>query len=219
VKGICLNKILHCGETNSTRSLLLQIEHIPKGEIESLRTHGNFVLEWRSCMQEKRVLDTLLRSSMDAEDSDTGDHSEDILNMLYLAGGTIFEAFERTIYAKPNGPVKEDFEEVAGYPFLGRDVISGLKRVWGNEFRSKLVRSGRRFWFSKKGYMGLVPSQTREDDLICVLLRLDSPVIIRREEDNCYIVIGECYVQRIMDGEAIKDLEDGRCKLREFVLK
>lgn len=219
VNGICLDEVLRCGETNSTRSSLLQMEDVPKEEIGSLRSNGEFVREWLSCMQEKTVLDTLLRSNMDADAPNTGDHNDDILNMPYLAGGTILEAFERTILAKPNGPAKVEFEEVAGHPFPGLDVIPGLKQTWGNELRSGLVCSGRRFYLSKKGYMGLAPAQTREDDLISIFLGLSSPVIIRREDDDCYIIIGECYVQGIMNGEAMKDLEDGKLELREFVLK
>jgi hypothetical protein len=57
-------------------------------------------------------------------------------------------------------------------------MLPGLKKAWSNEFKSEIVCSGRRISFSKKGYMGMVPAQTREDDLICVILGLNSPVVL-----------------------------------------
>jgi hypothetical protein len=97
VKRIYFDEVLLGGEINSTRSSLLQMEDIPKEEMKSLRSNGDVIQDWLSCLQEKTVLDTLLRSNMDTDAPNTGDHSEDILNMPYVAWATIIEAFERTI--------------------------------------------------------------------------------------------------------------------------
>jgi hypothetical protein len=45
--------------------------------------------------------------------------------------------------------------------------------------------------------------------VICLFFGLATPFIIRKEE-NGYIVIGDCYIQGLMNGEATKVLEDGR---------
>jgi len=49
-------------------------------------------------------------------------------------------------------------------------------------------------------------------DIICVLYGCSVPVVLREKEENgkkIWLLIGECYVHEIMDGEAVEDiLED-----------
>lgn len=45
-------------------------------------------------------------------------------------------------------------------------------------------------------------------DLVCVIFGCDKLLLLRKVDNN-YIVIGECFGLRVMDGEAINDLRDG----------
>jgi hypothetical protein len=71
------------------------------------------------------------------------------------------------------------------------------------------VLAQRRFMVTKSGYMGLVPILTEVGDVICVLFGCDTPLVLRPVNDY-YILIGECYVYGLMDGELVDCLQDGR---------
>jgi hypothetical protein len=78
---------------------------------------------------------------------------------------------------------------------------------------STLATVTRKFFISKKGYMGIGPESICNGDIICVLLGCRVPVLLRSYQD-CYIFVGECFVWGIMDGEAITDMsEEGKYPL------
>ncbi|KAI4193886.1 MAG: hypothetical protein LQ346_003802 [Caloplaca aetnensis] len=61
---------------------------------------------------------------------------------------------------------------------------------------------GRAFIFTANANMiGLAPDTCRENDCIASLLGCDSPMVLRPTDDGCYIVVGECYVHGLMEGE------------------
>ena len=62
------------------------------------------------------------------------------------------------------------------------------------------IRS-RTFFISKSGYMGLVPTALEEGDMICVVPGCNVPLLIRKEGDH-HLLVGECFVWGLMDGEA-----------------
>ena len=62
---------------------------------------------------------------------------------------------------------------------------------------------GRVFITSTTGYLGLAPCNTREGDVIFVVMGADVPFILRHYEDG-YELIGEAYIQGIMNGEIIQ---------------
>ncbi|KAH6711009.1 heterokaryon incompatibility protein-domain-containing protein [Leptodontidium sp. MPI-SDFR-AT-0119] len=66
----------------------------------------------------------------------------------------------------------------------------------------------RRFFVTKKGYMGLGPQGILPWDTVCVLFGGDTPYVLRKKE-GCWQFIGECYVHGIMKGEAVRVLKDG----------
>ena len=81
----------------------------------------------------------------------------------------------------------------------------------------------RRFMLTANGYMGWAPDniyrsaqdQTKVRDLIAILFGCSTPIIIRTFGEH-FQVIGEAYVQGIMDGEAMKFLNQGKFKREEF---
>ncbi|KAK5136795.1 hypothetical protein LTR08_002091 [Meristemomyces frigidus] len=61
---------------------------------------------------------------------------------------------------------------------------------------------GRVLFASSTGFLGLVPYGTREGDVVFVIRGADVPYVLRSYGD-AYELIGEAYVQGIMDGEAL----------------
>jgi hypothetical protein len=88
------------------------------------------------------------------------------------------------------------------------------------------VCNNRKFFFSKKRFFGLGPGALREGDFVAVLLGADVPFVIRevvdadegspeeREKankpipmDRKFQLIGECYVDGMMQGQALRGVE------------
>lgn len=61
---------------------------------------------------------------------------------------------------------------------------------------------GRVMFVTGTGWVGLAPYGTTEGDVVFVAVGADVPYILRTREDG-YELIGECYVQGIMDGETM----------------
>ncbi|KAI1142678.1 heterokaryon incompatibility protein-domain-containing protein [Hypoxylon sp. FL0543] len=79
----------------------------------------------------------------------------------------------------------------------------------GMLFQASLLRScmGRKFFLTTGGFMGIGPASMRPDDLVVVILGVTVPFIVRKtgtQESPSYILIGECYVNGIMDGELVQ---------------
>lgn len=68
---------------------------------------------------------------------------------------------------------------------------------------SQLVE-GRRFCASSRKYLGWVPGFAQVGDLICIFKGGNVPFVLRHAEGDNYKLIGECYIQGIMNGEALK---------------
>jgi hypothetical protein len=61
----------------------------------------------------------------------------------------------------------------------------------------------RTFFISSRGYMGMGPVPLREGDLITVVLGCSVPLLVRQTGDH-HVLIGECFVWGLMDGEALR---------------
>lgn len=61
----------------------------------------------------------------------------------------------------------------------------------------------------KKGVLGLCPSDAELGDLVCVIFGCSVPLVLRRIEgrEERYRLIGECYLDHAMDGEAMTYFE------------
>lgn len=60
----------------------------------------------------------------------------------------------------------------------------------------------RRFFITSRGFLGLAPPEAQVGDIVCVFLGARVPYILRKDEDF-FKLVGECYVQLIMLGEAV----------------
>lgn len=61
------------------------------------------------------------------------------------------------------------------------------------------------------------PDTTRTGDLVVVFFGGRVPFILR-QHDSSYILVGECYIHGIMDGEAIDGWRKRRLRENIFVL-
>ncbi|KAJ5030042.1 heterokaryon incompatibility protein-domain-containing protein [Bipolaris maydis] len=81
----------------------------------------------------------------------------------------------------------------------------------------------RRFMTTDKGYLGWAPDniyggpneQTQKGDLVAIVFGCSTPLVIRPCGED-YLVLGEAYVQGLMDGEVIAALESGKYTTQSF---
>lgn len=78
--------------------------------------------------------------------------------------------------------------------------------------------SGRRYFMTEDGLMGMGTGFLRNGDIVCVPLGCSTPVILREERNGEYRFIGDAYVDGYMYGRAVDELGDGRRELRKYVL-
>jgi len=78
--------------------------------------------------------------------------------------------------------------------------------------------TGRVFFITEQGYMGLGPAHVEIGDDVAVLAGGHTPFILRPTQEKeidrdygvqqCYKLIGDCYVHGLMDGEAVEGIDD-----------
>ncbi|KAG9232809.1 heterokaryon incompatibility protein-domain-containing protein [Amylocarpus encephaloides] len=125
-----------------------------------------------------------------------------LANMKFLVGEQLFDDyFTDTI---PEGALLEDYVE----------VYSSFDRA----------SKGRRLMITESGYIGWAPDnmygeaddQTMPGDLIAVVFGCSTPVVIRPVGHH-FQILGEAYVEGIMEGEAMDFLASGKIESRDFV--
>ena len=65
------------------------------------------------------------------------------------------------------------------------------------------ISSGRTPFVTDRGHLGLASQHVRSGDIVAVLSGVQVPFILRTSTDDKYKIIGEAYVDSIMDGEAV----------------
>lgn len=97
-------------------------------------------------------------------------------------------------------------------------VVQYLVRVRGVIWNRRLFTV--RGWDGRVLY-GLAPKETRDGDVVCVLDGCSVPVVMRpMDKGRHWILVGECFVYGIMDGEAVDAAVDGKKrKVQEFLIK
>lgn len=71
---------------------------------------------------------------------------------------------------------------------------------------------------NQDGRMGMAHFDIEEDDLICVLFGGQVPFVLRKSSPERYTFISECYIYGIMDGEAMKEYQQGQYTRQWFHL-
>ncbi|KAK0124903.1 hypothetical protein ONS96_008781 [Cadophora gregata f. sp. sojae] len=138
----------------------------------------------------------------------------------YIARGySIAQAYTRTLF----------LDRVLGFPRKSNEGVRYLaNQAWKSAVELGLSRKlavglnvlranvlHRQLMISKKGYIGLGPVPAKKGDLICVLYGCSVPIVLRKVGKH-YILVGECYVHGLMDGEALDLLAIGKATEKEF---
>lgn len=82
---------------------------------------------------------------------------------------------------------------------------------------TKYAISGRKYFVSTKGYVGIFPEAAQGGDMICIFMGGRTSFVIRPAGEN-YQFIGACYVHSIMYGEAMRQFEKEGREMQDFVL-
>jgi hypothetical protein len=140
------------------------------------------------------------------------------LERQYVAGGTVYNAWRRTLhcghsYSRPN---PESFIEDQFQLPIFEPKKRPMTEV-GYDLRLYASLNHRRFSVSLLGYTCLVPEAAKVGDCICVILGVNVPFVIRKCGDN-HILVGECYVQGLMQAEAITKVRSGIFDVGSFRL-
>lgn len=113
-------------------------------------------------------------------------------------------------YLKFLDSVPERFE---GYMIEGRSLPDGFRgshEITDHWERYAVIEesiyrwaSRRRFCVTRHGQLAFVPKDSTKGDIICVLFGGEVPYVLRPLKDGSYVVVGECYQARIMNGESL----------------
>jgi hypothetical protein len=112
------------------------------------------------------------------------------------------------------------------YTIARKQNDSFVNRVYQFSAHVPKALMGRRFFISSKGYIGLAPLGVEVSDRLCVLAGGRVPFIVRAVERiqtqtaSPFVcrLIGDSYVHGLMDGEAMKMVDDGMLHVEEFEL-
>ena len=132
------------------------------------------------------------------------------MDSQYVGGESMLEASCRFINCNVFRDTYDDTQTLPSF----REVIDAMKSVMlaqrfelaQRSFRFHYVTEavrGRKLVVTDAGYLGLVPEETIPGDELCVLLGCDKPMLLRATDDGSHEVVGETYVQGLMDSEAL----------------
>ncbi|KAM0799809.1 heterokaryon incompatibility protein-domain-containing protein [Usnea florida] len=73
--------------------------------------------------------------------------------------------------------------------------------LYNNFVRAKT--KNRAFFTTKEGNIGLAPRRTKSGDQLCIVLGCQFPLVFRKNKFGNYTVVGECYLDGIMEGAGL----------------
>lgn len=142
-----------------------------------------------------------------------------LLEPLYHTGEDTDTALWRTLIAnrgwkggKPTDMDRSSYDAyVRSYPSSMSSDNAELRsedpelrqQSWPFETVMQDVHRGRRFGITACGHVGVFPGETRNGDLIVLLPGATMPFVLRRSGGDGYILVGDCYLHGVMEGELI----------------
>ncbi|KAL6364486.1 hypothetical protein LRP88_01887 [Fusarium phalaenopsidis] len=105
-----------------------------------------------------------------------------------------------------------------GYGFWSLDTIIRVGHMFDPAFKS--YGTNRRFFNTDThGFWGLGPKAMQEGDVCVLIFGADVPFVLRPTETTGeFKVVGQCYMYKFMDGEAIKQWRNRNHPQEDFVL-
>ena len=124
----------------------------------------------------------------------------------------VIEAFLKTIVAGTTGDRdwrRDGNKWTTETPQWCSEILDQIKdEDDGSEVRIPIeiercgLYSSRRIMVSSQGFLCLMPPRAAADDIICIFAGGRLPFVIRPAANTCYTLIGEAYMNGIMEGEA-----------------
>jgi len=100
-------------------------------------------------------------------------------------------------------------------PTTDFDSLRGDARQYHELFLS--CSGDRRFFWTSRSDYGMGPACMREGDIVVVFYGGGAPSVLRPKGDK-YLMLGEAYVDSIMNGELVREVEEGKRQEQEFCL-
>lgn len=127
------------------------------------------------------------------------------------------ESLWRTLVADrgPNGsPAPVFYRRACHYAFKQIGIASAIdtEQLLDNislsmvkEFLQRVQEAvwNRQLIKTKRGYLGLAPDAAEKGDMVCILYGCCVPVVVREAENGNHELIGECYIDGMMEGAAL----------------
>ncbi|KAL8784527.1 MAG: hypothetical protein Q9195_009004 [Heterodermia aff. obscurata] len=162
--------------------------------IDSLHSVSNIIVEKASTHYDQTISNWL------PEDPDN----------FYFTGETKHQAVRRTVVADLSySPDRE--EELRG------NISSTLPVTVIDSLQFAKYTQMRRLAYTKNGYMALVSHHAREGDFVYALYGGHVLYVLRPKDDN-FVLVGECYVHGLMDGEILQMDQFGLDKVRKICI-
>jgi len=98
-------------------------------------------------------------------------------------------------------------QELYGALVNSTDESGGFEASWrlpASRLDILYRHNGRRPFLTAKGRLGLGPKDMRNGDIVAVVFGAEVPLVLREEADGRYLLVGEAYVDGIMDGEVME---------------
>lgn len=155
--------------------------------------------------------------------------SREALDAKYVGGGTLLEAYCLALH---RGRTSENFDRPNGGALSMAKAKNALLSIFGMTrapARGELPdddpvemflatangeMDGRCFVSTTEGYIGLAPATAKPGDIVCVLLGIHVPLVLRQTTPapGRYQVVGSCRVPGLMWGEAITGNQMPHCR-------
>jgi hypothetical protein len=90
--------------------------------------------------------------------------------------------------------------------------------AWDRIRKLVSVGTSRKLIISER-FVGLGPEAAQAGDIICILFGGRIPYLLRPSSDDSYLLVGECYINGLMYGEALNHAEEWGVQKKEFMLR
>ncbi|KAI4945442.1 hypothetical protein J4E86_009329 [Alternaria arbusti] len=193
---LCLTGIIHAKVT--TVDKVFDLESSTK--LEGLQMYPEVVeaykgIDWNNPMSDVAL--PVLARTLTVDDT-----TRNSTKLGSESGHARYEEFRRYLewYRDP----KAEFDSLSG------DALQCHNQIG-------ILCGGYRFFRTEEKDFGIGPACMREGDVVVVFYGGSAPCVLRPKGDR-YLLLGNAYVDSIMNGELVKEVEEGKRQEQEFCL-
>jgi Heterokaryon incompatibility protein (HET) len=178
-----------------------------------------YAADWEEKFRSARkpAFDYLIEELLAAASSSLNELLDDILFTMVLGLRTYYG--DRTAMMKQ---IKEDFEAyvnltrraaTSDQPLANLNHGDPLNFLYYLEY----IR-GRRMTVTQSRRLGIVPVFAQSGDICCIVRGLHVPLILRKTSEGYYNLVGSAFINGVMAGELIAQLDEGAYEETEIIL-